>query len=79
MLFRSVYRAINATNVQYTGMWTVEDDPNHQIPSKADPAPYYEVAAAPASLSFAFQGVGVAVNGSRNWGSYTYDVVSVHI
>ncbi|KAJ8494523.1 hypothetical protein ONZ51_g2287 [Trametes cubensis] len=69
-----VYRAINATNVQYTGMWTVEDDPNHQIPSKADPAPYYEVAAAPASLSFAFQGVGVAVNGSRNWGSYTYDV-----
>ncbi|KAH9897910.1 hypothetical protein C8Q73DRAFT_744045 [Cubamyces lactineus] len=69
-----VYRAINATNVQYTGSWKIEEDPNHQIPSKADPAPFYEVDSAPASLSFAFQGVGVAINGSRNWGSYTYDV-----
>ncbi|KAI0334447.1 hypothetical protein GY45DRAFT_1242562 [Cubamyces sp. BRFM 1775] len=69
-----VYRAINATDVQYTGPWKVEEDPNNQIPSKADPAPFYEVDTAPASLSFAFQGVGVAINGSRNWGGYTYDV-----
>ena len=71
-------QAIPATNtnfIKYNGNWTQQTDPNGQIPSKDHPAPYYEVQTTPASLSFSFQGSGVAVNGSRNWGSYTYQVV----
>ncbi|KAI0361086.1 hypothetical protein OH77DRAFT_393081 [Trametes cingulata] len=69
-----VYQATNTTFVQYTGGWKQQMDPNGQIPNKEHPAPYYEVDDPPASLSFSFEGTGVAVNGSRNWGSFTYDV-----
>ncbi|KAI0830807.1 hypothetical protein BC628DRAFT_1416306 [Trametes gibbosa] len=69
-----VYPATNTTFMQYDGGWKVQNDPNGQIPSKANPAPYYEVDNPPASVSFSFEGTGVAVNGSRNWGSGVYDV-----
>ncbi|KAI0778676.1 hypothetical protein BD413DRAFT_114678 [Trametes elegans] len=70
----TVISATNTTFIQYQGNWTQKTDPGKQIPSKEHPAPYYEVETAPASLSFSFQGTGIVVNGSRNWGSYTYDV-----
>ncbi|KAI0375495.1 hypothetical protein BV20DRAFT_933598 [Pilatotrama ljubarskyi] len=70
----AVYPATNTTFVKYGGNWKEQNDPNGQIPSKEHPAPYYEVDDPPASLSFSFEGTGVAVNGSRNWGSFTYDV-----
>lgn len=62
--------------MKYNGDWKVQNDPNGQIPSKDHPAPFQEVQDAPASVSFSFEGSGVAVNGSRNWGGFTYDVVS---
>ncbi|KAI0704498.1 hypothetical protein C8T65DRAFT_653728 [Cerioporus squamosus] len=69
-----VYQAANTSEsfLQYSGNWTILNDP--LIPNQQQPAPYYEVETAPASFSFAFQGTGVAINGSRIWGSYTYDV-----
>ncbi|RDX49131.1 hypothetical protein OH76DRAFT_1404033 [Lentinus brumalis] len=67
-----VYQATNTSVLQYSGNWTILNDP--LIPNMQHPAPYYEVENAPASFSFAFQGTGVAINGSRNWGSYGYDV-----
>ncbi|EIW53594.1 uncharacterized protein TRAVEDRAFT_52716 [Trametes versicolor FP-101664 SS1] len=54
-----------------SGIWLPYDPP---IPNQQHPAPYFEVENAPASFSFSFQGVGVAINGSRIWGSYAYDV-----
>lgn len=69
-----VYQATNTSFIQYSGNWTVLNDP--LIPNQQHPAPYFEVENAPASFSFSFQGVGVAINGSRIWGSYAYDVVS---
>ncbi|KAH9858295.1 hypothetical protein C2E23DRAFT_865199 [Lenzites betulinus] len=69
-----VYPATNTTFMQYSGGWQVQNDPNGQIPSKANPAPYYEADTPPASVAFSFQGTGIAVNGSRNWGSGVYDV-----
>lgn len=45
------------------------------IPNSQHPAPYYITTDPSASLSFSFQGVGVAINGSRIWGSYLYNVV----
>ncbi|KAI0639897.1 hypothetical protein C8Q77DRAFT_1225406 [Trametes polyzona] len=68
------YPATNTSFIKYDGNWTVQNDPNAQIPSRENPAPFYEVSDAPASLSFSFEGTGVAVNGSRNWGGWTYDV-----
>ncbi|OJT08456.1 hypothetical protein TRAPUB_639 [Trametes pubescens] len=69
-----VYQATNTSFLKYSGDWKVQNDPNGQIPSKDNPAPYQEVQDAPASVSFSFEGTGVAVNGSRNWGGLTYDV-----
>ncbi|KAL1951215.1 hypothetical protein VTO73DRAFT_364 [Trametes versicolor] len=69
-----VYQATNTTFLKYSGDWKVQNDPNGQIPSKDHPEPFQEVQDAPASVSFSFQGSGVAVNGSRNWGGFTYDV-----
>ncbi|KAI0652357.1 hypothetical protein C8Q79DRAFT_1005564 [Trametes meyenii] len=70
----TIIPATDTGSLKYTGSWAQREDPNGQIPSKQNPGPYYEVTTGPASLSFSFQGSAVAVNGSRNWGSYTYDV-----
>ncbi|KAI0822363.1 cytochrome P450 [Trametes gibbosa] len=67
-----VYQATNTSFIQYSGNWSVLSDP--LIPNQQHPAPYLEIEDAPASFSFSFQGVGVAINGSRNWGSFVYDV-----
>ncbi|KAH9858676.1 hypothetical protein C2E23DRAFT_799596 [Lenzites betulinus] len=67
-----VYQATNTSFIQYSGNWSLLTDP--LIPSQQHPAPYFEVEDAPASFSFSFQGVGVAINGSRIWGSYVYEV-----
>ncbi|KAI0634038.1 hypothetical protein C8Q77DRAFT_723656 [Trametes polyzona] len=67
-----VYQSTNTTLIQYSGNWTVLSDP--LIPNMQHPAPYFEVSDPQASFSFSFQGVGVAINGSRIWGSYTYEV-----
>ncbi|TBU42207.1 hypothetical protein BD309DRAFT_991860 [Dichomitus squalens] len=69
-----VFAATDPTFFEYRGDWSQKTDPNGQIPSESHSAPYYQVQSSPASLSFAFQGSGVSVNGSRNWGGYTYDV-----
>ncbi|KAJ2978709.1 hypothetical protein NUW54_g11248 [Trametes sanguinea] len=69
-----VYQAINMSFVSYNGSWTVTRHPETPIPNPQHPAPYMEVQDAPASFSFSFQGTGVAINGTRDWGSYTYNV-----
>ena len=71
-----VYAATNTNFFEYSGDWLQVTDPNGQIPNTSHPAPFYEVKDPPASLWFTFQGTGIAVNGSRNWGGYTYNVVS---
>ena len=58
----------------YSGNWTIANDPD--VPSKDQPAPYENVQAGTPSVSFSFRGTGVLVNGSRNWGSWEYAVVS---
>ncbi|KAI0673625.1 hypothetical protein C8Q78DRAFT_1076611 [Trametes maxima] len=70
----TIIPATDTGSLKYAGSWVRREDPNGQIPSKQDPGPYYEVTNGSASVSFSFQGSAVAVNGSRNWGSYTYDV-----
>ncbi|KAI9066863.1 hypothetical protein FKP32DRAFT_1589243 [Trametes sanguinea] len=69
-----VYQAINMSFVSYNGNWTVTRHPETPIPNPQHPAPYMEVQDAPASFSFSFQGTGVAINGTRDWASYTYNV-----
>ncbi|EIW59930.1 uncharacterized protein TRAVEDRAFT_47227 [Trametes versicolor FP-101664 SS1] len=67
-----VYQATNTSLILYDGNWTMLKDP--LIPNSQHPAPYYITTDPSASLSFSFQGVGVAINGSRIWGSYLYNV-----
>ncbi|OSC97399.1 hypothetical protein PYCCODRAFT_1471905 [Trametes coccinea BRFM310] len=69
-----VYQATNMSIVQYIGNWTATHHPEVPIPNAQHPAPYMEVQDAPASFAFSFQGIGVAINGTRDWGSYTYNV-----
>lgn len=71
-----VYEATNTSLIAYEGNWTVLNDP--LIPSRQHPAPYLVTSVPSASLSFSFQGVGVAMNGSRIWGSSVYNVVRTY-
>ncbi|KAI0643936.1 hypothetical protein C8Q79DRAFT_1012482 [Trametes meyenii] len=68
----TVHQATETSFIKYDGNWNAMKDP--LIPNQQNPAPFYRVDNGTASLSFSFQGVGVAINGTRNWGSFTYDV-----
>ncbi|OJT13680.1 hypothetical protein TRAPUB_9779 [Trametes pubescens] len=67
-----VCQATNTSFILYDGNWTMLQDP--LIPNSQRPAPYYVTTDPSASFSFSFQGVAVAINGSRIWGSYLYNV-----
>ncbi|EMD42322.1 hypothetical protein CERSUDRAFT_102669 [Gelatoporia subvermispora B] len=61
------------TSLTYTGNWSV--DRINNIPSAANPAPYHETSVSGASVSLEFgNAVGVAINGTRNWGNWIYNV-----
>lgn len=65
----------NNTALQYSGIWNTTFD--SQIPSKAAPAKYAITSDPEASVSLNVSGaVAVAINANRNWGHWTYNVVS---
>ena len=50
------------------------------IPNASHPQPFYQVdGPTQASVTFSFQGTGVALNGTRDWGGWTYSVVSTRV
>ncbi|KAI0769877.1 hypothetical protein C8Q74DRAFT_1369127 [Fomes fomentarius] len=66
--------ATDADTIHYDTNWSRQT--NWQIPSKDNPAPFYQKApsATSASFSSSFQGSGVALYGARNWGNGIYSV-----
>lgn len=60
--------------MEYQGVWSAGN--NSQIPSTQDPQPYHKTNTTGSSVSLNFTGIAVAINGTRDWGSYTYNVVS---
>ena len=64
----------NAT-LQYYGNWT--DQIDAQVPNRTDPRPFKKTSSSGSSVSLEFNNtIAVAVYGSRNWGHWTYNVVS---
>ncbi|OCH88757.1 hypothetical protein OBBRIDRAFT_65288 [Obba rivulosa] len=60
-------------SLAYNGTWSVSNANN--IPSAANPAPFHQTKASGASVSLEFSdAVGIAINGTRNWGNWVYSV-----
>lgn len=67
-----VYENTNTSAFQYTGPWIQTEAVN--VPSPTSTAPYHQTSSYGASASMHFEGEAVAVYGSREWGSWLYNI-----
>ncbi|OCH94098.1 hypothetical protein OBBRIDRAFT_852240 [Obba rivulosa] len=61
------------SSLVYTGNWSFPNNDGH-IPNTSHPVPFHKTVAYASSVSLNFTGVAIAVNGSRDWGHWTYNV-----
>lgn len=67
-------QASKQTALHYNGNWTSQSAYN--VPSDASPAPFMSTSNPGDNVSMSFKGgVAVSINGMRNWGHWTYNVV----
>lgn len=64
----------NTSAITYGGSWNTAS--NYQIPNTQNPSPYEQTSATDASASMNFTGRGIEIKGVKNWGWWTYGVVS---
>ena len=66
---------LNQTVLHYDGKWTNQS--SYNVPSDSSPAPYMSTSDPGDTVSMTFRGgAAVSINGPRNWGHWTYNVVS---
>lgn len=66
----------NTSLIDYEGAWDTKS--NYQIPNTQNPSPYHQTSITDASASFNFTGRGIEIKGMKNWGWWTYNVVSAN-